>query len=236
MTIEKPKAPVKAAEQSVDALEQNGRPKPGDDRPCCGRSFLRYWYYIPFLGLWIAFFAAGLLIDTAPYREIVASKWEWSTMSFLQKITTWFVIVICYTPTNIAILCCLAGLLGTAGDQVKLGPDSGKHTPKDNTHPLLSGLIRGFCIYLVVISGTLLLTPLPFTAPTLDTYIRLAGLVSLLGFVASYDPGLFATGLKKLIGASEAKAGSSDGSGKEGSARNTATQAASGSAGTASKS
>lgn len=37
-----------------------------------------------------------------------------------------------------------------------------------------------------------------------ELYIRLAGLVSLVSFVASYDPKMFAAGLKKIVGWTEA--------------------------------
>ena len=128
------------------------------------------------------------------------------------KIWAWFVVLTCYTPTNIAILCCLAGLLGASGNQVKLGPDSHKTDGLDRTYPLLSALTRSFFVYIVLISGTFVLLPDPFPDPYLpgstqhspaemrELYIRLAGLVSLLSFVVSYKPKHFVTAFKRITG------------------------------------
>ena len=105
---------------------------------------------------------------------------------------------------------CLAGLLGAAGSHVRLGADDTAQVSADTTYPLLSALIRGFFVYLVLISGALLLLPEPFPEAPLDElstrvsttaarelYIRLAGLVSLVSFAVSYDPNTFATVLTK---------------------------------------
>lgn len=177
------------------------------------------------LSLWLLFFAAGLLINSEPYRQAIAqptfkpphaglSKAEQSTPSEMpSKTWSWFVVLTCYTPTNVAILCFLAGLLGASGNQVKLGPDSHKTDGSDRTYPLLSALTRGFFVYIVLISGTFVLLPNPFPDPSLtgsnykysasdirELYIRLAGLTSLLSFVVSYKPKLFATAFKKIAG------------------------------------
>ena len=170
---------------------------------------------LSFLCLWIIFFAAGLVIDTEPYRQGLAFQ---TSTTWSSKVSSSFVVLICYTPTNVAILCCLAGLLGALGSQVKLEPGSAPHEGLDKTHPLLSALIRGFFVYIVLISGTLILLPDPFPDPSIfgslaphdksnirELYIRLAGLVSLVSFVVSYNPKIFATGLKKIIGATETK-------------------------------
>ena len=164
---------------------------------------------LSFLCLWIIFFAAGLVIDTSPYRKKMADSKCWSISSSL-------VVLTCYTPTNVAVLCCLAGLLGALGSQVKLGPDSAPQEGFDKTNPLLSALIRGFLVYIVLISGTLILLPDPFPDPSIsgsvhdksnirELYIRLAGLVSLVSFVVSYNPKIFVTVLKKIIGVTETK-------------------------------
>ena len=168
------------------------------------------------LFLWIAFFTAGLLVNTADYRrEIAESDYRcW-------KLSSWVIVLTCFTPTNVAILCGLAGLLGALGDQVTLGADSEGKAISDRSHPFLSALVRGFFVYIVLISGTFVLLPDPFPDPTLagspieysdsalrELYIRLAGLVSLASFAVSYNPRIFTSTLRKIANVGDPNAGS----------------------------
>lgn len=156
--------------------------------------------------LWIVLFSAGLLVNTERYRKEIANSGpeDWETWP-------WVVVLTCYTPTNVAILCSVSGLLGALGAKVRLGVDTEEQESSDNTHPFLSALVRGFFVYIGLISGTLLLLPDPFPDPSLngspimysesalrELYIRLAGLVSLASFVVSYDPKLFTSTLTKI--------------------------------------
>jgi hypothetical protein len=52
-------------------------------------------------------------------------------------------------------------------------------------------MLRGFFVYLIMISGLLLLDVNPFSDPSPSQYIWLAGFLSLFGFVLSYEPRLF---------------------------------------------
>lgn len=114
----------------------------------------------------------------------------------------WLVIIVFffYTPTNLALLCMLAGLMGALGRRAYLHPmgnlnkrkqprtEQENTLPFDTINPYLSGVIRGFFVYLVLISGSLILFDNPFTNPTADGYSRLAGMLSLLSFIMSYNP------------------------------------------------
>src|SRR5205085_9784850 len=64
---------------------------------------------------------------------------------------------------------------------------------RDNNNPYVAAFIRGFFAYLFLISGLLLLDDQPFTNPAAAQYVRLAGFLSLLSFVISYQPRLFNT-------------------------------------------
>ena len=119
-----------------------------------------------------------------------------------EKVWYWLVILLCFTPTNVAILCCFAGLLGAGRDQVHLGRDEDgqAHAPTDQSHPFLSAVTRSFCVYLLVISGTIIVMANPFVDPSQEFYVRLAGLISIMSFVASYQPALFVAAVEKLYG------------------------------------
>ena len=171
---------------------------------------------------WTALFSAGILVNSQPYRQsikdaIIVKYWSdisWSYTIYIAS--SWIVVVTCYTPTNIAILCSISGLLGALGDQVRLGADSQGRNPSDQTHPFVSSLVRSFFVYIVLISGVFILAADPFPDSTLEgssvtytesalreLYIRLAGIISLASFAVSYDPKLFTTTLMKIANLTE---------------------------------
>ena len=51
--------------------------------------------------------------------------------------------------------------------------------------------MRGFLAYLLILSGFVIIANRQFVTPTAEEYIRLAGAISLLGFLAGYKPSLF---------------------------------------------
>ncbi len=135
------------------------------------------------------------------------------------------IVALFFTPTNVALLCVLAGLLGALGARANLrtgrpllgargaapgGPGgnggdgaSGADGPVltvhiDNVNPYLSGALRGFFVYLMVISGLLVMLGNPFENITPFSYIRFAGLLSLFSFAVSYDPDLFSSLLQRV--------------------------------------
>lgn len=103
----------------------------------------------------------------------------------------WLVVLTCYTPANVAILSTLAGLIGVLGSRASLHHNDGDELVLDNINPYLSAIMRGFFVYLVVISGVLVLIDDPFSDPTPRQYLRLAGFVSLLSFLTNYHPHFF---------------------------------------------
>lgn len=114
--------------------------------------------------------------------------------------TVWafLVVLFCFTPSNLAFLCCLAGVLGAMGRQVVLTTE-GERDSRDRTYPLLSALLRSFFVYLTVISGLLVLLENPILGTASPgQYIRFAGLLSLIGFFVSYDPTMFVALLDRV--------------------------------------
>ncbi len=157
--------------------------------------------------IWMLIFIGGIIVNSSPYREIVAGH------SYAEVATTgespniylaWLMVLLFYTPTNVLVLCMGAGLLGALARIAKLHVRE-KGEPKlesDKTNPLISGLLRGIFVYLLLISGILVINEEPFTTPTQIQYLRLAGLLSLMSFLLSYNPSRFrsflARGLDRL--------------------------------------
>ena len=97
-----------------------------------------------------------------------------------------------YTLTNVAFLCILAGVLGVLGNRAVLRPgeQAKQNRDRDTTSPKNSAILRGFLVYLTLIAGVLILGDNP-AAPTQIQYVRLAGFMSLAGFVVNYSPAIF---------------------------------------------
>ena len=142
---------------------------------------------------WLASFVIGTLINSEPSRTRFAAL-EGNLTSILSD-GLW--ITITYTLTNVAILCVLASLLGTLGASAGLGADHEQRPDKDTSAPLCSAILRGVLVYFALIAGVLMFGDKPY-APTQTQYVRLAGIISLLGFSVNYRPELFGTVFARL--------------------------------------
>lgn len=125
---------------------------------------------------------------------------------------TFLFAVLIYTPTNLALLCCLSAVLGSIGRRLsEIGPrelageiqggDSSREVKPETSSSdvkIASSLLRGFCVYLLLISGLIVLTGEPFHTPSQEAYIRLAGAASILAFVAGFRKDFFPSGLKQI--------------------------------------
>lgn len=158
--------------------------------------------------LWLAIFAGGILIDTEPYRMIISpggvaalageeadpamvAAAVLGERSFQEMATAWAVVMIWFLPLNLALLCTVAAVLGAFGSVANLESDQVGYSGRDRTNPYISALLRGFFVYLIMISGLLLLDHEPFSNPGPEQYIRLAGLLSMVAFMVNYNPQVF---------------------------------------------
>lgn len=171
------------------------------------------------LFLWLMVFVGGILVNSAPYREVISNH-SFTTLSEATAesqmpqskadiYVAWLVVILFYTPTNVAFLSMIAGLLGALSRIAKLHVKD-KHEPElpsDLSNPLISGMLRGIFVYLLVISGVLLINEAPFIAPTQIQYIRLAGFISLLSFLLSYNPSRFRSFLARSLDSIENRIG-----------------------------
>jgi hypothetical protein len=106
---------------------------------------------------------------------------------------SWLAVLLFFLPLNLALVCATAGTLGAFGGKANLQDDATPHTSRDESNPYVSGLLRGFFVYLFMISGLLLFDDKPFSNPGPGQYIRFAGFLSLFSFVVNYQPYLFTT-------------------------------------------
>ncbi|CAI8961656.1 hypothetical protein [Methylocaldum szegediense] len=153
------------------------------------------------LAAWITLFGSGLLISSGPYRSKLATSFSWTDLAAAVSL---------YTYTNVALLTCLAGVIGGVSSRLtfrKFEPIS--ETQSESTLPdgqsvsisiayrvesPLASMCRSFLVYLLYIAGLAIGIPggtdaLSDTNPA--QYLRIAGLLSLLGFAVGYDPTLF---------------------------------------------
>jgi hypothetical protein len=169
-------------------------------------------------GLWLCIFAGGILVDTEPYRVSISSGGaaklrtepadgtaglsasapvtapsSQAAVAAPGKITSWAVVLLCFLPLNLVWVCAASSALGAFGNRANLGSDQHEKRSRDDSNPYLSAVLRGFFAYLFLTSGLLLLDDAPFSHPAPGQYIRLAGFLSLLCFVVSYQPRLFNT-------------------------------------------
>lgn len=146
---------------------------------------------------WLALFMVGLTIDSAPYRDCIAS----GEITFSNMVAVFFT----YTITNTALLCCLAGEIGAIvrffqHSQRPADPDLETTPPYREPYALVTGLLRGFLVYLLMLAGVYATTSNPFDLPTPEQYARMAGTVSLLAFLVSYEPQFFQRAIGMVSG------------------------------------
>ena len=147
--------------------------------------------------LWIFVAAIGVAVPTKPAIDLLNKPdgkppfWEMSKALLA--------ILTCYTFTNIAALCCLSAIIGAVGRSARID-DVERNDPATDLRTLcISALIRGFFLYLVVLSGTLFLAEQKFEEISIEQYLKLGGLVSLLSFAIGYDPHLFGSIFTRVV-------------------------------------
>ena len=136
--------------------------------------------------LWILVFLPGLTINSQPFRdEILAGNVTFKNFS---------TVLLTYTISNVALLCCLAGVIGAATRRITAkSSEQRKFDEKPAFTAIFTGVTRGLSVYLLLLAGVYAATPDPFAAPTPDQYVRMAGTISLMAFTVNYEPDLFQT-------------------------------------------
>jgi hypothetical protein len=125
------------------------------------------------------------------------------------------VVVITFTPPNLAILSSLAAVVGAAGRWMTDGEyvETGRPAEEKNAGSgglrtwasgvLVGALMRGFFVYLAILSGLLVLISEPFENPSPGQYVRLAGTCSLFCFIVGWQPGILAGLINRFMAAAK---------------------------------
>jgi hypothetical protein len=153
--------------------------------------------------VWLTLFTLGLCVNTEPFRTRLtnlAGTGEESTISILEALV---VVAFTYTPTNLVHLCCASSLIGclgrlaTTNGNARSSPQAGDNAKSADDSdpagisplsPAISAVMWGFFVYLVLISGTIVLAGDSFTKTDPEQYFRLAGSASLLAFAVGWQP------------------------------------------------
>jgi hypothetical protein len=148
------------------------------------------------IAAWVVLTAAGVAVSTKPYIDLLSNATGRATL--LELAEAWFVMITCYTFTNIALLCCLSAVIGAIGRSARVD-DVERNDPATDLRTLcITGMIRGFFMFIVILSGTLILSDQQYDNITIEQYLKLAGLVSLLSFAIGYDPHLFVSFFERV--------------------------------------
>jgi hypothetical protein len=145
---------------------------------------------------WVVLTAAGVAVPTKQYLDQIGATD--GTVAGLALLKAWILVITCYTFTNIAMLCCLSAVVGAIGRSAQID-DVQRQDPATDLRTLcISGVIRGFFMFIVILSGTLILSDQKFDEISISQYLKLAGLVSLVSFAIGYDPHLFVSVFERV--------------------------------------
>jgi len=161
------------------------------------RSKLSFMVLFGVIGIiaWITMFSLGLLIDSLPYRASLLKYFD---------ISNFFMSILTYTPTNIAVLCIIAAFSGGCASRLvidgvskKSGVDiNNSEVEKSDSYLYMvespfSSMLRGLVVYFSYLAGVFITNSNAFDNTTAHLYGQAAGVVSLLAFIVGYDPTVF---------------------------------------------
>lgn len=143
---------------------------------------------------WVFVFTAGVTISSQPYRNVLENG-RFATEIGMALLAT----LLTFTPPNVAILCCVSGVIGEQTRRLSRRREGNPDGPHAAPHgPLASALLRGFCVFIAILAGVLVLSGSQIISPTQDQYVRLAGTGSLFAFLAGFRPRLVAQLLTRV--------------------------------------
>lgn len=147
------------------------------------------------LGLWFVLFSGGCLLGTDVYRSQLAAPLAWQL-----KIKPMLVCLCFWTTSNLGLLACLSSFMGAVGYRCRftqaLNADCEVQNATEDVKSLLltsylAAVMRGFGVYTLSLAGLLLLATETLIAPDQVSYLRLAPLVSIVGFYSGFNPQTF---------------------------------------------
>src|SRR5262245_50961505 len=142
---------------------------------------------------WVVVFTAGVTVSSQPYRDLLENG-----KSALELGMALLATLFTFTPPNVAILCCVSGVIGEQTRRMSRRANNPSGVDAAPRGPLSSALLRGFCVFIAILAGVLVLSGSQLIAPTQDQYVRLAGTGSLFAFLAGFRPKLVAQLLTRV--------------------------------------
>ncbi len=144
---------------------------------------------------WVIVFGLGMLVDSKPFRDKVASSFDPSAF---------FVCMMAYTPTNIFLLCMVSSIAGGCASRLvvsgakKLMDENGEKMAVSDSQVFqlenpFTSMLRGLIVYFSFLAGVFVAGSDLLLQPTPQGYTQAAGVISLLSFVVGYDPTVFSS-------------------------------------------
>lgn len=133
--------------------------------------------------LWATFFGLGFWNSASAIFAAFPNP-DKSASGELLRIAGSMIAVCVSTVTNTGFLACIAASLGCAYRRMSASTVEAFSGRNDYGRSILAG----FFVYLIVLSGLLLLSTKALTQADQEQYVQLAGLLSVVSFVVGYHP------------------------------------------------
>lgn len=138
-------------------------------------SFTRTVLFLVCIFAWIALYCSGIIIGTRYYRQQLDPTTGTEDVYFL--FYCWAMVFLNYSMSNIALLCCLAAVIG---GMTQSNPDN-----------LVALVAKGLFVYLITAAGSLVTAGTQLIDMTQSQYISIATTSSLGAFIVGYFPDVF---------------------------------------------
>lgn len=165
-------------------------------------------------GVWLLIFTLGLAVPSQPFRDrlLALGTTAGANLGLFGIVQDVVTVALVYTPTNLMLLCCVSSLVGClarlattrAQAEARRAPATAEK-PRVAEEPIaadlapaISAVTWGFFIYLVVLSGTIVITGEPFKATSPESYLRVAGTTSLFAFAVGWRPEILTTLVRRI--------------------------------------
>lgn len=158
------------------------------------------------LAIWLVLFIVGIFVPSWQARDdLLGARTEHMYRSLA-------ILLIANAFPNTLLLTAASAFVGcmTRRWQVadRITPPRSNAEYFAPTRMYLSSLLRGFFLYLMFLGGFFLVTPSPETREgfiNVDAiqYLRIAGILSVLGFVVGYDPNLLGQWMRRILKAAD---------------------------------
>lgn len=138
---------------------------------------------------WTFVFAIGVVFPSTPIRNALTSMGVIDSKGMILAYLCAFLVT--YTVSNVAILCCISAWLGELGRRTRISGAANGVAYRRGDY--MAAVMRGFLGYLAVLTGYVIIGSgvNAFVTPSPEQFVRLAAIVSLVGFLLGYNPEVF---------------------------------------------